>query len=191
MSRISTFTGRLVDVFDPAAADIHIEDIAHSLAHICRYNGHVARFNELMDKAGQPAYMPRYAEDELDAAIESGTKAWTRVEIDPGDAEFSRPTENKPIRVQLSRKRGWRMPPNTVKVCRPSRWGNPFKADWPEGGKDRAWAVSAFRGALTPEVIEDARRELAGKNLACWCPLDQPCHADVLLDVANDGSEPR
>lgn len=29
------------------------------------------------------------------------------------------------------------------------------------------------------------RRELAGKNLACWCPLDQPCHADVLLELAN------
>lgn len=23
------------------------------------------------------------------------------------------------------------------------------------------------------------------KNLACWCPLDQPCHADVLLEIAN------
>jgi hypothetical protein len=90
-----------------------------------------------------------------------------------------------PIRVQLSRKRGWRMPPNTVKVCRPSKWGNPFRADWPEGGKDRAWAVSAFRGALTADVIAEARRELRGKNLACWCPLNEPCHADVLLEVAN------
>lgn len=28
-------------------------------------------------------------------------------------------------------------------------------------------------------------RELTGKDLACWCPLDQPCHADVLLELAN------
>jgi hypothetical protein len=27
--------------------------------------------------------------------------------------------------------------------------------------------------------------DLRGKNLACWCPLDQPCHADVLLEIAN------
>lgn len=32
------------------------------------------------------------------------------------------------------------------------------------------------------------RRELAGKDLACWCPLDQPCHADVLLELANGGA---
>ena len=29
------------------------------------------------------------------------------------------------------------------------------------------------------------RNELAGLDLACWCPLDQPCHADILLDIAN------
>jgi hypothetical protein len=34
-------------------------------------------------------------------------------------------------------------------------------------------------------TVEDVRRELAGKDLACWCPLDQPCHADVLLEIAN------
>lgn len=28
-------------------------------------------------------------------------------------------------------------------------------------------------------------RELRGKNLMCFCPLDQPCHADVLLELAN------
>lgn len=34
-------------------------------------------------------------------------------------------------------------------------------------------------------TVEDIRREMAGKDLCCWCPLDQPCHADVLLEVAN------
>ena len=34
------------------------------------------------------------------------------------------------------------------------------------------------------KVLENLH-ELAGKNLACWCPLSQPCHADVLLEIAN------
>jgi len=34
-------------------------------------------------------------------------------------------------------------------------------------------------------TVEDVRRELAGKDLACWCPLSEPCHADVLLEIAN------
>jgi len=36
--------------------------------------------------------------------------------------------------------------------------------------------------------VNEIRAELAGKNLACWCPLDQPCHADVLLELANGAS---
>jgi hypothetical protein len=93
-----------------------------------------------------------------------------------------------PIRVQLSRRKGWRMPENTVKVSRPSKWGNPFLVT-PE--QDRATAVELYRLWMTgwygstllpatPSVVE-----LRGKNLACWCPLDQPCHADVLLALAN------
>lgn len=55
--------------------------------------------------------------------------------------------------------------------------------------RDRAHAVELFRAHVTyfdddwdPEVI---RRELAGRNLMCWCPDGEPCHADVLLDLAN------
>lgn len=33
--------------------------------------------------------------------------------------------------------------------------------------------------------LDEVREELRGKDLACWCPLDQPCHADVLLELAN------
>ncbi len=36
-----------------------------------------------------------------------------------------------------------------------------------------------------PPTLEEIRRDLAGKTLACWCPLDKPCHADVLLELAN------
>jgi len=95
-----------------------------------------------------------------------------------------------PIRVQRRRVKGWRKPENTVCVDRTSKWGNPFKADWPEGGKDRAWAASAFRGYYhgDSEYRAAVVRELRGKNLACFCSLDGPCHADVLLDWANSNS---
>jgi hypothetical protein len=93
---------------------------------------------------------------------------------------------SRPVRVQLSRRRGWRKPSNTVVVSRPTRWGNPFPA---QGPNDRARVVALYRDfihrAENAALREAARRELGGKNLACWCPLDGPCHADVLLEVAN------
>jgi hypothetical protein len=89
-----------------------------------------------------------------------------------------------PKRIQLSRRKGWRMPPNTVSVARPGKWGNPFRV-----GKDAAnaaQAVALFRDwAIAPYGSVPDPTELRGKNLACWCPLDQPCHADVLLELAN------
>jgi len=36
------------------------------------------------------------------------------------------------------------------------------------------------------EFKAEVRRELAGKNLACWCPLNKHCHADLLLELANE-----
>ena len=118
-----------------------------------------------------------------------------------------------PRRIQRKRTKGWRMPPNTVYVGRPSKWGNPFVADdWRchEGVwsliPNRQLAKDLFRECLRKEgtwspiptdrwpggkiptvwtTVEDVRRELRGKNLACWCPLDEPCHADILLEIAN------
>jgi hypothetical protein len=94
---------------------------------------------------------------------------------------------SKPVRVRLSRKRGWRKPANTIVVSRPSRWGNPFAA---RGPGDRTRVVALYRAFIqrpqNAALRDAARRELRGKNLACWCPLDGPCHADVLLEVAND-----
>lgn len=92
------------------------------------------------------------------------------------------------------------MPPNTVKVCRPGIFGNPFTFKAAEdAGYTRKGAVSAFEDWLAgnpwacgTDTFEDRRQtlirrlpELRGKNLACWCPLDGPCHADVLLALAN------
>jgi hypothetical protein len=72
-------------------------------------------------------------------------------------------------------------------VGRPSRFGNPFKVG-SRGVPDRRAAVRLYKNHLadSPELIDEARKLLRGKNLACWCPLDgDPCHADVLLAVAN------
>ncbi|MEO7222046.1 MAG: DUF4326 domain-containing protein, partial [Devosia sp.] len=91
-------------------------------------------------------------------------------------------------RVQLSRQKGWRMPPNTVKVDRSTPFGNPYQAGQ-DGDGSRAMLVQLFRAFIArPEqaVFRAAvRQELSGKNLACWCPLGEPCHADVLLEIAR------
>lgn len=94
-----------------------------------------------------------------------------------------------PDRIQLRRTKGWRMPPNTVKVDRTTPFGNPYQGG-KDGDGDRAYLVSLFREHMarpaSSHMRERIRAELRGKNLACWCPLDQPCHADVLLRIANE-----
>jgi hypothetical protein len=53
---------------------------------------------------------------------------------------------------------------------------------------DRAQArIEVYRDTIVRQLQRDPNFlvPLRGKNLACWCPLDQPCHADVLLDLAN------
>ena len=114
----------------------------------------------------------------------------------------------EPKRVQLSRAKGWRMPENTVKVDRSTSYGNPFtvapglEPGRRVGGMRPYWcvpsaedAVACFREMLRfPGETADAYRALIptlrGKNLACWCKLDQPCHADVLLELANGRGAP-
>lgn len=126
-----------------------------------------------------------------------------------------------PARIRLSRRAGWRMPENTVKVDRTTEWGNPFVIGepvdrkcakrwgwWPLGcpdfvATDAAQSVRRFGAVLgLDEAIHGhVRQRLAGKNLACWCTLCpahadgkpagvvcadcSPCHADVLLAMAN------
>ena len=98
-----------------------------------------------------------------------------------------------PIRIQRKRTKGWRMPPNTVYVGRPSlRWGNPYTVNgyYVSGysgtpTEARQMCVDRFEAEMTDFKRLAVKRLLAGKNLACWCPLDQPCHADVLLKIAN------
>lgn len=118
-----------------------------------------------------------------------------------------------PVRVQRQRVKGWRMPENTVSVCRPGKWGNPFaiKSVDRHGFYPYGWkvvgepsvavygtiyhtetqaaerAVHLYRGEIEHLLAIGARDlgELRGKNLACWCAEGHPCHADVLLEIAN------
>lgn len=96
-----------------------------------------------------------------------------------------------PKRIQRKRTKGWRMPEGAVYVGRPTKFGNPFVV-----GKDGTAeeCIEKFREWLLPEsgyIQFEALRlaahlaDLEGKDLACWCALDQPCHADVLLEMAN------
>jgi len=93
-----------------------------------------------------------------------------------------------PVRVQLRRTKGWKMPPGTVSVARPGKWGNPFRIGT-AAIRNAEEAVRVFRLWIVEGIIVGPRppnaSELRGKNLACWCPLDKPCHADVLLELAN------
>ena len=98
----------------------------------------------------------------------------------------------EPYRIQRKRSSGWRMPENTVYVGRPTKWGNPFaigkKNPCGTITKDHRHAVSLFVGFApqNEKLVTAAKKELRGKNLACWCASDQPCHADVLLKIANE-----
>lgn len=95
-----------------------------------------------------------------------------------------------------------------VKVSRPAKWGNPFSREaaiesgYATEATWRAFVVGCFRDWLGPtqsgrnwwqgpesdrrrKAILDGLPSLRGKNLACWCTLDAPCHADVLIELAN------
>jgi Domain of unknown function (DUF4326) len=107
---------------------------------------------------------------------------------------------DRPVRIQRSRARGWRMPPDTVCVDRSTSWGNPFVVGR-DGTTDECvqkyehlMAGFVCVSEATPTIADQlaVRRyvaahlgELRGKNLACWCRLDRRCHADVLLKLAS------
>ena len=94
-----------------------------------------------------------------------------------------------PQRIQLRRVKGWCKPPDAVVVTRASKhWGNPFKVEI--YGRDEAIRLFRLHLAEHPELVALARHELAGRDLACVCPLDQSCHADVWLAAVNDGGWP-
>ena len=105
-----------------------------------------------------------------------------------------------PKRIQRKRTKGWRMPPNTVYVGRPSKWGNPFlgpeAADRyrevllnPCDDNELKWIAAGGNPIvyiwLAYNTRHPALNELRGKDLVCWCSLEKECHADVLLEICN------
>lgn len=104
-----------------------------------------------------------------------------------------------PRRIQLRRTKGWRMPANTVRVTRPGPWGN-YAGDTKQAFVEDLASMSNADKAFFMDQVP----QLRGKNLACWCrtcerhregrPYGEaceacaPCHADVLLDMANEGA---
>ena len=94
-----------------------------------------------------------------------------------------------PKRIQRKRTKGWRMPKNTVYAGRPTKWGNQYREG--EFSYNRfpvsvEQAIAFYKEHIENNCLETViKKELKGKNLCCWCPLDQPCHADVLLEIAN------
>lgn len=116
-------------------------------------------------------------------------------------ARVSGLTSRGPVRIQLRRVKGWRKPTGAVVVARPTRWGNPIVIPRDRRG-DReyvAGAVAVFRehvlasaSARPPgkawgdyPTVDEIKAQLRGRDLVCFCRLDMPCHADVLLELAN------
>lgn len=112
-----------------------------------------------------------------------------------------------PKRIQRRRSRGWQKPPHTVYVGRSTKWRNPFTIKQAQqAGYETASAVTVYayrQWLLGDPIFNDhdhyqQRRlvlngldELRGLDLCCDCAPGEPCHADVLLELANDPSSPR
>lgn len=117
-----------------------------------------------------------------------------------------------PKRIQRKRTKGWKMPEGAMCVTRPGRFGNPFTVDmfgidlslklfansvhgiWDpyilrhQDDIQFLWAYAAhkrFMQRLGNHPTENIRYYLRGKDLACWCAEGQPCHVEILLEIAN------
>ena len=114
--------------------------------------------------------------------------------------------ETKPHRIQRKRTKGWTMPENAVYVGRPGKYGNMFglstvmneqrinDMSGVETSAAKGWrkrCVEMYREELlgrqmiNPEAFKAWIAPLRGKDLACWCPIGEYCHADVLIELAN------
>jgi hypothetical protein len=96
----------------------------------------------------------------------------------------SHPGQLSPRRFQRTRRKGASLPAGVVVVTRPTKWGNPYPLNMGRGEAVGRYREDLLSGRLEIS-IDDVRRELRGRDLACYCPLDGPCHADILLEIAN------
>ena len=94
-----------------------------------------------------------------------------------------------PIRIQRKRSKGWRKPPGAIIVTRGTLWGNPYKID---DHTTRKQSLDFFRHHLkvmkekSPYAFENYIAPLRGKDLACFCAPEEACHADILLQLAQE-----
>lgn len=107
-----------------------------------------------------------------------------------------------PTRIQRSRKPGFRLPQNTICINRGTKWGNPFTVE--EYGREKA--IEMFRECLLNNVMcyyyFDEIEATTQYNrfvwmaehldiirnadyIACFCPLDETCHGDILIEFAT------
>jgi Domain of unknown function (DUF4326) len=93
--------------------------------------------------------------------------------------------DHMPRRLQRSRRKGARLPASGVVVTRPTKWGNRHPLELGREEAIRRYREDLFAGRLAV-TVDDVKRDLRGRDLACYCPLDVPCHADVLLAIANE-----
>lgn len=116
-----------------------------------------------------------------------------------------------PKRIQRERTKGWRIPAGTVCIDRSTKWGNPYYikkitdrsgtrfyvfdkddlvlADFDTKTQAAEYAVELFETSVKQRCdlrfVNEIKRELKGKDIACWCAEDAPCHGDILLEIAN------
>lgn len=96
-----------------------------------------------------------------------------------------------PVRVQRRRVKGWRMPEHTKAVDRSTPYGNHVGIASVVGNHEAVRLYRAWVYADTQEgrnIREWLIKDLKGWDLACWCSLYQPCHADVLLELVNQAA---
>ena len=113
-----------------------------------------------------------------------------------------------PRRIRLQRSADWRKPETAVSVTRPWRWGNPFVVGdigYREDSSRHEYMVTSAATAVAMHrqwlggrefvtgfdrpTLKEIHACLAGHDLCCWCPLDQACHGDTLLRLANTGTD--
>jgi len=90
-------------------------------------------------------------------------------------------------RIQRSREKGAKLPPNTLCITRPSQFGNPFKKKYANENNYRVvklfkeWLYKPEQYPLRIEFIEWCKRD-GIKHLACWCKPEEFCHGDIWLE---------
>ncbi len=99
----------------------------------------------------------------------------------------------KPVRIQRSRQHK-QISPNGLPILyvgRPTKYGNPFQVSCQSTLEFRKIQIEKYyqmilNNVWTEPTIRTLKQELKGKNLSCWCKISEPCHADVLLQIANE-----